>query len=235
MTNIVMIAKGRPRLTTQALNSIYEKEHDAYSLVIVDDGSSAPWNPFTPDSLEVQLPRFTMSYRAIFLRLSRSKGIVGLARNIGASVSEQYWGRGDFLCFLDNDVAITNPHWLELLACSLELNQKVKILGGCQHPYHGTNQSLDAYGASVHVTDAVAGYSLFMRWETWDKYGPFPANQPGIGASEDFALCRRVVDDGGLVGYINPPVLAHCGITNTDGKPATGADQFKRVEGLLYE
>ncbi len=94
------------------------------------------------------------------------------------------------------------------------------------------------------ITDAVAGYSMLMRWECFDLYGPFEQEAKGIGQSEDYAFCQKVIRGPeatffescrNLVGYIHPPVLAHCGITNSNGEPATGADQFERVEGYIYE
>lgn len=224
MTNIVMITKGRINLAFQAFESIrMHTDMDSYNLTIVDDGSDPPI-------------KIDGTNNVVVMHVRPSKGIVGLVRNIGASVAEQYWGPSEYICFLDNDVCITSSLWLHSFQDGVDifhLEGRSAILGGQRHPFHGVN--LTHYRLeTIEETDAVAGYSLFMRWDTWKKYGPFPANQPGTGASEDYALCRRVVDDGGLVGYVHPPVLAHCGITNTDGKPATGADQFERVPGLLY-
>ena len=31
------------------------------------------------------------------------------------------------------------------------------------------------------------------------------------------------------------PQIANCGITNSEGKPAIGSEQFPRVKGLIYE
>lgn len=163
--------------------------------------------------------------------LGASIGIVGWLRNVGASASERYFGRGEWLYFSDSDVAFF-PGWLQKM--TMVASSGVALLGGCRHPFHGVNLE-EYYGRfGWQSTDAVAGYSLLMKWETFDKYGPFSDNQKGVGASEDFALSRKIVEDGGRIGYIHPPVLAHTGVTNTDGKPATGSDSFKRVEGILY-
>src|ERR1041385_6644553 len=126
-------------------------------------------------------------------------------------------------------------HWLanmiEIASCP-----GAHLLGGQRHPYHKPNQRLVyATGRCVEETDAVAGYSMFMSWDTWDRFGPFDANAKGIGQSEDWAFSQRVKKGGGIVGYIRPPVLAHCGLTNTDSKPATGHEAFERFPGLIYE
>ncbi len=234
--NIVMLVADRPRLTEQALRSLYENTpEDQFNLVCVDDGSKLPWMPY-------DLLAGSTNGNNFLYTLSRSIGIVGFLRNIGAAASERHFGRGEYLMFVDNDVAFF-PNWLGKMILAKEhvtfseneASKGYSILGGCRHPYHGVNHISFGPGVRVEQTDAVAGYSMLMTWSTWDRMGPFPDNQKGVGASEDFALCQRVIQAKGYVGYVDPPVLAHCGIKNTNGQPATGAEAFKRVEGILYE
>jgi GT2 family glycosyltransferase len=219
-----MLVRDRPRLTDQALESIYNHSVPGhYTLTIVDDGS-----------LPVTRKLLVDRTNTVVCHFSRSIGILGFLRNIGTQVSEKVFGRGNWLCFLDNDVAVFE-HWLanmiEIASCP-----GAHLLGGQRHPYHKPNQRLVyATGRCVEETDAVAGYSMFMSWDTWDRFGPFDANAKGIGQSEDWAFSQRVKKGGGIVGYIHPPVLAHCGLTNTDSKPATGHEAFERFPGLIYE
>ncbi len=166
-----------------------------------------------------------------YIRIEKSSHVLSRARNIGAYWAEQTFGKSDHVCFLDNDVYLM-PGWLSKLV-EVEAKTHVEILGGCQHPYHGTNRELE--GGAVHLVDAVAGYSMFMTRQTWKTYGPFPHTAPGVCQGEDNALCREVWRCGGRVGYVNPPVLLHCGITNSEGKPAVGSEKFVRVPGVLYE
>jgi len=226
MVNIVLLVKDRPRLTAQCLETLYANTPpDQFNLTCVDDGSK----PETWEQIDFNL-RLSMNV----IRLTPGIGIVGWLRNVGASASERYFGRGEWLYFSDCDVAFFS-NWLQKMKMVAESGGP-EILGGCRHPFHGVNLEYPVGSRfGWQSTDAVAGYSLLMRWSTFDKYGPFSDNQKGVGASEDFAMCRKIVDDGGKVGYIHPPVLAHTGITNTDGKPATGADSFKKVAGVLYE
>jgi GT2 family glycosyltransferase len=213
LTNIVVIAKGRDRLTRQALESVIDNTHD-YNLTLVMDSLSGP--PWT-------LPKNATEIRT-------HSGILGELRNLGAYWSAEKFGQGEWICFLDNDVAVF-PGWLG------EMTRRGKgfaigIIGGCQHPFHqGRYINI---GNRFLCTDAVAGYSMLMSWSTWERFGPFDVNAPGIGQSEDFALCQRVKAAGGIVGYVDPPVLTHTGITNTNGEPATGSELFQRVPGILY-
>ncbi len=154
--------------------------------------------------------------------------IVGKARNRGAASFEKDGFKivrdQDYLYFTDDDVFFL-PGWPERMIEALEATG-CSVLGGCQHPYHGTNRQHRAGNVVVNEVDAVAGYSMLMRWETFDKYGPFDETQPGVAKGEDNAFCERVKAGGGWVGYIDPPAVLHVGLTNSEGKPATGHEQI---------
>lgn len=234
MTNVVMIARDRPRLTEQTLESLRENTgRDSFNLTIVDDGSEIPacadWLEHWDEDVPTQL-----------VQLHCPIGIVGFARNLGVLVAEKHFGRGDWLYFTDNDVYF-KPGWLEKMTIAASV-PPISILGGCRHPYHQANRVIpveirEPIQAEVEVqtVDAVAGYSMLMRWGTWDAYGPFDAHAKGVGQSEDWALCQKAVRAGYKVGYIHPPVLINCGLTNTLGEKVPGWEQFEMVEGVVQE
>lgn len=227
MTNVCLLVKNRPRLTEQTLLSLYANTpHDQFNLTIVNDGSDT--------KTVTVLASYVARSNCRIISVS-SIGIVGFLRNVGASASERYFGRGEWLCFIDNDIAFM-PNWLQKMIYTMRYsaaNQiaNVVVLGGYRHPFHGVNYESQVW----QETDAVAGYMHFMRWETWDKYGPYDQHAKGVCQSEDFAFCQKIIKDGGRVGYIHPPVIANCGITNSEGKPAVGSEQFPRIPGLIYE
>ena len=104
MVNIILITKDRPQLLRQAAFSLRDNtDASVYNLTIVDDGGLAQ----VQDLLRGKS-------NEVVLRISDSKGIVGLVRNIGADFAERYWGRGDWLYFSDNDVCF-HPGWLETM------------------------------------------------------------------------------------------------------------------------
>lgn len=221
--NICMIAKDRQRLTRQAIESLtVNTPSNLYNLTLIDDGS------------QPEAPQF-ISPNKVTIRLSQSKGIVGFARNLSIGMSEAYWGRGDFLYLSDNDLFF-QPGWLEKMIEAFEACEShglLRVLGGVRHPFHGINRLAGV--VPIVTTDAVAGYSMLMRWETWYKYGPFDAHAQGVCQSEDFAFCQKIIKDGGYVGYMEPGVLVNCGLTNSEGKPAVGSEAFPRVEGIVQE
>lgn len=244
MTNIVMLVRDRPRLTEQTLRTLYEETpRDQFNLTIIDDGS---W----PETTTI-LSRYAVRDNCQVVTFLRPVSVVGFLRNIGAKAAELTFGRGQFLCFIDNDIAFLD-RWLDKM---IQAKEQIKVypdgredgkgyavLGGYRHPFHGINQTSflegefqGATNLSIGETDAVAGYMHFMRWECWDLYGPYDAHAKGVCQSEDWAFCRKVIANKGHVGYVFPPVIANCGLTNSEGKPAVGHELFYRYAGLVYE
>lgn len=241
MTNICLIARDRPRLTAQTLRTLYANTDPAtFNLTVVNDGSAAPTSLIIQD--------YARHSNCQAIHLTHPVGIVGWLKNLAADASAATFGRGEWLYFSDNDVAFF-PGWLDAMSQTLAWGEKTThfILGGYRHPFHGVSMAQStlrgfpgAVNANEHVriienTDAVAGYSQLMRWGTWKAYGPFDSHAKGVCQSEDYAICQKIIRDGGKVGYINPPVLANCGITNSEGKPAIGSESFPRIEGLIFE
>lgn len=239
MTNIVLLVRDRPRLTEQTLRTLYEETpRGQFNLTIVDDGS---W----PETTAV-LRRYSIRDNCRLVTFLRPVSVVGFLRNIGAKVSELTFGRGEFLCFIDNDIAFLD-RWLDKI---IQAKEQIKVnedkgfavLGGYRHPFHGANHTFflegeyqGALNLRVEETDAVAGYMHFMRWAAWDLYGPYDANARGVCQSEDYAFCQKVIAQRGHVGYVHPPIIANCGLTNSEGKPAVGHESFHRYPGLVYE
>ncbi len=270
MVNVCLETNGsRPRLLEQTLRTLYENTPtDQFTLAIIHDGPSdfvTDFGEASDSCIRRILARSTSpdvwwSKQVSILEITPATYVTGRLKNLGAYWSEKQFGRGEWLLFIDDDVAFV-PGWLEKMTITMitcqsqamkETSPVLGVLGGNRHPYHGVNeewvlpyegQSVIAERnvvlscpifSSVQITDAVAGYSMLMRWGTFDKYGPFDSWAKGISQSEDFSFARRIVDDGGKVGYIHPPVLYHTGVTNSSGQPATGAEKIERVPGILY-
>lgn len=166
-----------------------------------------------------------------------SCGVTGRLKNLGVYWSEKMFGRGEYLYVMDNDGYYTEG-WDQHIVKCLDYTS-VRLVGPYKHPYHQTNWpalplDLDQQ-YSFHPTDAVQGIGHFMAWETWDKYGPLDAHAIGTNQSEDYAFCRKIVDDGYLVGSIQPEVVHNCGFTGTNGKPSPGAEVMTRIPGIYME
>lgn len=228
IVNIIMLAHNREELTRQSLLTLYRNTpQELFNLTFIDDGSDATKSVTVPG----------IAKNSCTLRIEDSRGITGQARNLGIYWSEKFFGRGTHLGLLDNDLYFT-PCWMERLTAAFgpaERDQKVRLMGGWNHPYLQPHPCMPGgawYGAptfdygviNYRTHDAVAGASQLMRWETWDKYGPLDAHAPGVGQSEDYAFCQKIIKDGGRVGSIYPRVVLNCGLTNSLGAPSPGAD-----------
>ena len=222
MTNIIALCHDRYKLTVQTIQSIRRNtDPAAYTLTLVDDDSQDFRVRNFLDDQVLYNPKNTT-----LVRVLGSRHCLGALKNLGVMHSELTFGRGEWLCVLDNDVFVF-PGWLVNFNSALQpYTDDEIIVGGVRHPFHHVNSKVP----NLDLTDAVAGYCHFMDWTTWEMCGPYDATASGIGQSEDFAICRRAK----ISGYVNPPVMAHCGITNSNGEPIAGADQIERLEGILY-
>jgi GT2 family glycosyltransferase len=153
----------------------------------------------------------------------------GWCRNAICDILTDNEQRAHFLYHSDSDVYFL-PSWLDALIKAYETFPQVKLFGAGCHPYLHTNLVLEKDGLVVHTKDAIPGFTAFMDWETWDKYGPYDEHK-GIMGSEDWAFCQRIVKDGFYVASLWPELVIHCGKTNSDGNPATGHELIKEIPG----
>lgn len=241
--NIVMLTKNRIKLLYQTLRTLYQNTPESlFTLTLVDDASTVPVMHTMNESGRL----LREHSNAAVLRIENSKGITGQNRNLGVYWSEKYFGRGDYLYLSDNDLYFT-PGWLKDIEVAFVGSDPYQLVGGWNHPYMQPKPSAFSFNGdfkfAFRLHDAVTGSSSLMRWETWDKYGPHDAHAPGVCQSEDYAFCQKIIKDGGMVGSIYPRVLFNCGVTNSMGQPAPGADVMtaelveakKRYPDLYYE
>jgi glycosyltransferase involved in cell wall biosynthesis len=206
--NLTMLAHNRPLLTKQALESIGHWDE----LLVLDDCSN--------EETKAILNSFDT---AVFTQ-GESRG-TGYARNKVIEMSERCYGRGEFLYLSDNDVWFT-PNWLEtMIECYEEAwKHGFKVLGAYNHPYHQPIASIRVSEThAVHEVYALALQSMLMRWEVWDKYGPFDITPVGrVRMSEDVAFTNKLREDGGRVGVVSPALLVNTGISDSFGEKIPG-------------
>ncbi len=252
MTNITLLAHNRPRLTEQALKSLFDHtDRKTFTLTLLDDCST----DFRTTRL---LERYASDYKNVALiSLKNSRGITGQARNLVVYWSEQYFGAGDWLYLSDNDVWFS-PGWLEKLtnAAAFSEDSGFVLWGGQVHPYHQPSGEPFQYhdiepgqfkrGDDLRLREPVTlltqhamldGPSWLMRWDTWRKYGPLEAHSKGVCQGEDVTFCQAITADGCRIGVISPHVVAHTGIRQSNGNLAPGADVRLQnaFPGVIYE
>ena len=187
-------------------------------LIIVDDCST--YEDFRE---ELSSPDFLES-KLILNYINTTQLGVGGSKNKGVELAKNF-GRGDMLYFMDSDVFYTYG-WIDKLIEAYEQNSDTfKIIGAGIHPYLQPRQNESSNLLTSH--DAVSGWSWLLSYETWDKYGKLADNSLGTGKSEDWEYCQRVRNDGFKVGCLINQVVAHCGLTNSEGNQIPGYNESK--------
>ncbi len=225
--NFTMLCHGRDRLFKQALNSIGDTSEMAVD-IFADD-----------PTFEVHriAREFIQDKEGSYTAIGKSKGTGG-ARNSVISAANCH--RGDYLYLSDDDVFF-KPGWMQTLVNAYEKawEHGFKVIGAYNHPYHQPIATVPVGdGNVVHEVYALALQSMLMKWEVWDKYGPFRETHPGaVCQGEDCDFGNAIRADGGRLGVIAPALLVNCGITNSFGQPIPGADLVKAQapEGVIVE
>lgn len=227
---IVMVTNGRPELTAQTIRTLWANADNPKShlLAIVFDGEC------TNEWFE-QVGKLTDHHGLTIYSTMRPLGVGG-AKNYGVGLFSPGAALApeDVLMFSDNDMYYL-PHWDTVLLEALDKTHAVQI-GGWKHPYHGlTDWGVGFPTPWVRGVDAVTGNCFVIKYSDWLKYGPFDSNALGPGQSEDYALSRKIIKAGGLVGTVNPPVAIHCGLRDSAGNPATGWQEMARMAEVQME
>jgi GT2 family glycosyltransferase len=236
MVNFTMLVHNRPELTKQGLESI---GHDSQinALVRGDDFMDEETREVMDNWSDRNAHKGRITYHATI------PCGTGGARNDVIKTSEQAFGRGDYLYLSDNDVFfLTN--WLSILIDCYEVawDSGCRVLGGVGHPYHQQGQVLGICSTNVryavHEVAAQPLQSMLMKWEVWDKYGPFCQTTPGkVCQSEDVAFARKIQADGYKLGVVSPALVVNTGITNSFGERIPGWELVKQQcpAGVLCE
>lgn len=235
MTNIVLLSHGRLRLLIQAITSLYtHTDPKEFNLVIVSDSE-----------LDFRVSKYlrSLEYRNLsLLEVHNSTHVIAQLKNLGVAWSEQRFGCGDWLYLSDSDVCFL-PGWIGKLTAFADETDRLgyRLWGGQIHPFHKSNGVCgDVYDLEVATPyySVLDGPGWLMRWKTWYKYGPFDrASASGVCQSEEFPFCKRLREDGKQIGVIQPHVIVHTGITNSNGDPAPGAEERKLMipAGVIAE
>ena len=233
MTNIVLIARDRPRLVEQCLRTLYmHTPISEFTLCLINDGSATETTRL--------IEQYAKQKNCEAVHIVRAIGVVGFLKNLGVWVSERCFGRGDWLYIGDSDTCFSSG-WLERLAMCCG-HGEFKLMGGQVHPYHHPEDMThievprDRFGYREYKM--LDGPSWLMPWSTWDTHGPLDQDGPaGVCKGEDVTFCNRITAGGGRIGVIHPHVVHHTGLRQTDGNLAPGADlrRERQITGVIYE
>jgi GT2 family glycosyltransferase len=219
-----MQIRDRFRLTKQALESLAAAGMTGMNVTVLVDRSNDQTRGFVFD--------WCWDHGAHYVRNEEPLG-TGQLRNMVIEESRRFWGQGDYVAPHDNDTYF-NTGWLDRLVACYECTEEFgfRIMGAYGHPYHhplGSCIAHTPYGdRAVREVQALATQSMFMRWSTWDQYGPFcdtPIDK--TCQSEDVDFTNRLRKDGYKLGVVYPHLIHATALKNTFGEPGPGWELVK--------
>jgi glycosyltransferase involved in cell wall biosynthesis len=233
MTNIVVLTRNRFTLMKQTIESLLvsDKRHahtglmSGYTLLVVDDGSDDP-------QCQKYLRTLPRPHCAVLWQPA-SDHYVGELKSAGVFASEKLFGRGDWLCICDNDLWFA-AGWLERMTEMAEASEQhgFRLWGGQNHPYHPRWDVADL-AIGMKECETLAGTHFFMRWATWDAFGPLQSAGPGPCMHEDVLFGERLRKNGGRIGVPVEPCVLDCGLASSAFGSFSGT--VSKMAGVVYE
>jgi hypothetical protein len=217
--NVTFLVCNRPRLTQQALYSLGPTDGDVMNVTVSEDCKC------DAETQKVLSDWYQSNPKNRHLCGHTAEYGTGSLRNQVIAASEKYFNRGSHLYLSDNDV-FYYPAIFEKLVPIYEYAWTLgfRVLGAVNHPFHQPISSTPVYAGGrqviCHINEvhALALQSMLMRWEVWDKYGPFDDTPVGrVRMSEDVAFTNKIRADGGRIGVVSPALAVNTGITDSFG------------------
>jgi GT2 family glycosyltransferase len=123
LCSIIIVTHNNLEYTKQCLESIIRKtRYDKIELIVVDAHSTDGTLEYLSSTPEVRVVSLERNYPYSY---SLNQGIQA--------------AKGRYLCFMNNDIVIIQPNWLNLLVICAESDEKIGIVGP---KFYGSNQSL---------------------------------------------------------------------------------------------
>jgi len=212
--SIIVLSYNHWECTERMLCTLGKTSGRAFETVVVDNGSA--------EETRRSLAEFSSGERASALGmrcvyLERNLGVAG-GRNVGTSAAS-----GRYLAFLDNDVEVTNPIWLDALVTAIECDAGIGVAGGALIHVGGV-QGHDFWGGFVDAacrvhyydrqpgqlieTDYCLGACMLVEAGLWRELAGF-STVYGLANYEDVDFCLRAREKGMRCVVVSGAQLLH--------------------------
>ncbi len=203
--SIIIPTKDNPTILRKCLSSLLEKtRYPAYEVLLVDNGSRDPATLDYYRELETDKRVRIILYERPFN--------YSTANNLGASHAT-----GAYLLFLNNDIEVLDPDWLEelvrwavypgvgavgpkLIYPDGSIQHAGVVVGLCGHADHIFAHAPDGYGGIFGSVDwyrnylALTGACLMLSHHLFDEVGGFDEGYSLV--YNDIDLCLRLIQAG---------------------------------------
>ena len=224
----IIVGDARDRLTEQCLHSFFERADSGLCDLTVLANAVG-------NSTEELLRRFQANNNITIVWQDESLGGGAVTNRLLEAARRD---QGEFLYHTASDFYF-KPGWLEGLLANMPVAEAagIGLLGAYSHPFHRTVAVVPGVaGYAIHTKQMVSGGSWFMRWATWNRFGPLNEDHHGnwVG-SEDSELNYRLIAAGVGRATLVPEGAVHTGRTASNGQPTLGAEYMYPQEGILIE
>lgn len=247
MTSLVTLTHNKLPVTRRCLPTWLETRGAPWELIVVDNGSTdgtAEW---------LETFRREAAQRGVEVSVLRNATNAGCstARNQGLAAA-----RGETVAFLDNDVALRTRDWLPRLAVVLAADPRRVMVGPkLVYPFpphaiqcagvgisrtgrvlfrgRGEPREAPAWNAPCDVQCLISACCL-ARTEAVRSVGGFDEAFNPV-QYEDFDLCYRLRERGGVLRYEPGVELYHLESVTTQGTPTLVNAEIVIRHGLLFK
>lgn len=245
--SVITLTHNRLPWTRRCLPTWLESGDSAWELIVVDNGSADE----TPAWLNQQTG--PAAAQGIALRIIRN------LRNLGCSTARNQAlaeARADWVVFIDNDVALRSVYWLSRLRRTIE-SQSGAELAGAKLLYPVAPFSIQCAGAAISPSGRVSfrgrgqardearfnrlepvqcliSACLMARTATVRRSGGFDAVYNPV-QFEDFDLCYRIREAGGVALYQPAVEMYHFESTTTQGSASLHNPAVVIRNGLTFK
>lgn len=174
---VLMLTYNKPEETLKCFRQVAESLN-GHKMIVLDNGSDDC--PFTPE--------ITAQYKDIDFALADCNWGVAGGRNIQINIAvNSYY---DILIFVDSDVTVIDPNWIERLIKPLE-RENVGVCGPAGS-YVDWNRQHPFVPAPVGECDVVSGWCMAVKRECLALTAIRMDEQYGLFYEEDSDFCMQI-------------------------------------------
>jgi GT2 family glycosyltransferase len=194
--SVCVPTRNRPQDIVRCLNSLALLKKISFEIIVLDDASESPVEPFLMQTIECNLRS-----KVVVIRNEQSRG-VSVARNQLAQKAT-----GVYILSMDDDAELLNAESIETAVNVLETDEKVGAVSLAQ--MDGQGQMFPGQPAPVSYNCYVPwyiGYGTVLRRSLFVELGGY---RESFAAYEEAELCIRMHDQGFCVVYLPNSVVIH--------------------------
>ncbi len=230
LVSVVVLSLDNWDYTVRALDTLALTNDVLFETILVDNGST--------DNVRELITNYKSSGFEFKFLLNDTNTGVASGRNLGASIAE-----GEYILFLDNDVEIVDPNWLNAIVNCLKSDSSIGVAGavlvkpcggiqfaggsidGSGNVVFCENPDVEKMKSDFFYTEFCIGACMALSKELWLRLNGFDTIFDPMDY-EDVDLCLRARQLGKRCAVATGSRLTH------NAHTTIGSDGFKEFNRL---